>query len=348
MNNIKSLSFKEKLEKIHDIEDQIFNLYSVDIHNFYCPRCNDKRMKPFKSNRGDYHKLKCYGCNTNLDVLDIAKLMDSNLKNLNPGAVVDYLLDIDYSNITIASQMEQIKKSKSDPILIDYDEFIAESLNKFNGAVNTNNSNELEYLYSRGYTHQDLEHFKNLLGLDKDNNIVFVCSYYSYIIRLIKPWYDKKEKKEVRYSNSKKLYKTEHYCFLFEQVRENKIIESNYNLFIFEGVFDALTFKLVTENKFLTFATGGATNNHSLIADRINKIAGVLNHKVNVFIMFDNDKTGEDNATLLADLFNKNYINVYKDMSKFLFKNSKDISDEFKNNRAELQERINCLINKIS
>lgn len=341
---IKSLSFKEKLEKIHNLEEKIFNYYGVDLDNFYCPHCNDKRMKLFKSNRGDYHKVKCYGCNTNLDVLDIAKLMDSNLKNLNPGAVVDYLLEIDYSNVTIASP---IPESKKKILPDDYDEFIADSLNKFNRAVNTNNSQELKYLYSRGYTHQDLEFFKNLLGLDRDNNIIFICSYYSYIIRYIKPWLDKNNK-EVRYRNSEKLDKTEHYCFQFEQVRENKIIESNYNIFIYEGVFDALTFKLLTKNKFLTFATGGADSNHKLIADRINKIAGTLNHKVNVFILFDNDETGEYNATLLADLFNKNYINVYKDMSKFLFKNNKDISDEFKNNREELQERINCLINKIS
>lgn len=345
MNNIKSLSFKEKLEKVHSLEEKIFNYYGVDIYNFYCPRCNSKKMKPFKSNQGDYHKIKCYGCNTNLDVLDIAKLMDSNLKNLNPGAVVDYLLEIDYSNVAIASPIPVSKNKKILPD--DYDEFIADALNKFNRAVNTNNSNELEYLYNRGYTHQDLESFKNLLGLDRDNNIIFICSYYSYIIRYIKPWLDK-DNKEVRYRNSEKLDKTEHYCFQFELVREENIIKSNFNIFIFEGVFDALTFKLLTKNKFLTFATGGADSNHKLIADRINKIAGTLNHKVNVFVLFDNDKTGEYNATLLADLFNKNYINVYKDMSKFLFKNSKDISDEFKINREELQERINCLINKIS
>lgn len=345
MFNIKSLSFKEKLEKVHSLEEKIFNYYGVDIENFYCPHCNSKRMKPFKSNQGDYHKLKCYGCNTNLDVLDITKLMDSNLKNANPGAIVDYLLDIDYSNVAIASPIPETKKIK--PLIDDYDEFIAESLNKFNGAVVTNNSQELKYLYSRGYTHQDLEFFKNLLGLDRDNNIIFICSYYSYIIRYIKPWLDKNNK-EVRYRNSEKLDKTEHYCFQFELVREENIIKSNFNIFIYEGVFDALTFKLVTENKFLTFATGGATNNHSLIADRINKIAGVLNHKVNIFILFDNDETGEYNASLLADLFNKNYINVYNNMSKFLFKNTKDISDEFKNNRAELEARINCLINKIS
>lgn len=345
MSNIKSLSFKEKLEKVHSLEEKIFNYYGVDIENFYCPHCNSKRMKPFKSNQGDYHKLKCYGCNTNLDVLDIAKLMDTNLKNASAGAIVDYLLDIDYSNVAIASPIPVSKNKKILPD--DYDEFIADSLNKFNLAVNTNNSKELEYLYSRGYTHQDLQSFKNLLGLDKDNNIIFICSYYSYIIRYIKPWLDKNNK-EVRYRNSEKLDKTEHYCFQFELVREENIIKSNFNIFIYEGVFDALTFKLLTKNKFLTFATGGATNNHSLIADRINKIAGVLNHKVNVFIIFDNDETGEYNATLLAELFNKSYINVYSNMSKFLFKNSKDISDEFKVNRAELQERINCLINKIS
>lgn len=345
MNNIKSLSFKEKLEKVHSLEEKIFNYYGVDIENFYCPHCNSRKMKPFKSNQGDYHKIKCYGCNTNLDVLDIAKLMDTNLKNLNPGAVVDYLLEIDYSNVAIASPIPVSKNKKILPD--DYDEFIADSLNKFNRAVDTNNSQELKYLYSRGYTHQDLEFFKNLLGLDRDNNIIFICSYYSYIIRYIKPWLDKSNK-EVRYRNSEKLDKTEHYCFQFLLVREENIIKSNFNIFIFEGVFDALTFKLVTKNKFLTFATGGATNNHSLIADSINNIAGTLNHKVNVFIIFDNDETGEYNATLLAELFNKSYINVYSNMSKFLFKNSKDISDEFKNNRAELQERINCLINKIS
>lgn len=343
--SIKSFSFKEKLEKVHQLEEKIFNFYGVDIENFYCPHCISKRMKPFKSNQGDYHKLKCYGCNTNLDVLDIAKLIDSNLKNLNPGAVVDYLLNIDYSNVAIASPIIETKKIKLQ--IDDYDEFIADTLNKFNNAVDTKNADELEYLYSRGYTLKDLESFKNLLGLDKDNNIIFICSYYSYIIRYIKPWLDKSNK-EVRYRNSEKLDKTEHYCFLYEQVRENKIIESNFNIFIFEGVFDALTFKLLTKNKFLTFATGGATNNHSLIADKINNIASRLNHKVNVFIIFDNDETGENNTTLLAELFNKNYINVYTKMSKFLFKNSKDISDEFKNNRIELQERINCLINKIS
>lgn len=345
MNNIKSFSFKEKLEKVHSLEEKIFNHYGVDIENFYCPHCNSKKMKPFKSNQGDYHKLKCYGCNINLDVLDIAKLMDSNLKNFNPGAVVDYLLDIDYSNIAIASPIIETKKVKA--LIDDYDEFIADTLNKFNNAVDTKNADELKYLYSRGYTLKDLESFKNLLGLDKDNNIIFICSYYSYIIRYIKPWLDKNNK-EVRYRNSEKLDKTEHYCFQFELVREENIIRSNFNIFIYEGVFDALTFKLVTENKFLTFATGGATNNHSLIADKINNIAGALNHKVNVFIIFDNDETGEYNATLLADLFNKNKVNVYTKMSKFLFKNSKDISDEFKNNREELQERINCLINKIS
>ena len=343
--SIKSFSFKEKLEKVHQLEEKIFNFYGVDIENFYCPHCISKRMKPFKSNQGDYHKLKCYGCNTNLDVLDIAKLIDSNLKNLNPGAVVDYLLNIDYSNVAIASPIIETKKIKLQ--IDDYDEFIADTLNKFNNAVDTKNADELEYLYSRGYTLKDLESFKNLLGLDNNNNIIFICSYYSYIIRYIKPWLDKNNK-EVRYRNSEKLDKTEHYCFQFEQVRENKIIESNYNLFVFEGVFDALTFKLLTQNKFLTFATGGADSNHKLIADKINDIAGRLNHKVNVFILFDNDETGEYNATLLADLFNKNYINVYTKMSKFLFKNSKDISDEFKNNREKLQERINCLINKIS
>ena len=341
---IQSLNFKEKLEKIHQLEEKIFNFYGVDIYNFYCPRCNDKRMKPFKSNRGEYHKLKCYGCSSNLDILDIAKLMDTNLKNASAGAIVDYLLDIDYTNVAIASPIIETKKIKLQ--IDDYDEFIADSLNKFNRAVNTNNSQELEYLYSRGYTYQDLEFLKNYLGIDEQNNIVFACTKESFILRLLKPWHDKNGK-ELRYKSSPRLEKTRHYCYLLDTVNIDNIIKNNYNIFLFEGVFDTITFRILCKNKCLAFASGGADSNHSLIADRINDIASTLNHKINIFILFDNDEVGENNTTSLAELFNKNYINVYTKMSKFLFKNSKDITDEFKINREELESRIECLLNTI-
>ena len=345
MSNIKSFSFKEKLEKIHNLEDKIFNYYGVDINNFYCPSCNDKRLKPFKSKIDSHIKLKCYGCSSTLDIIDLVKIIDSNLKNLTAGKVVDYLLSLNYSNIESASQVEQIKKSKLD--LIDYDEFIADSLNKFNRAVNTNNADELEYLYSRGYTYEDLIYLKNYLGIDEHNNIVFACSRESFILRLLKPWHDKNGK-EIRYKNSPRLENTRHYCYLFDTVNQDNIIKNNYNIFIFEGGFDTITFRILCKNKCLAFSTGGADSNHNLIANKINDIAGRLNYKVNVFIMFDNDVAGEHNTSLLAELFNKNYINVYKNMSKFLFKNSKDISDEFKNNRDELETRIKYLLNKIN
>lgn len=341
---IKFLSFKEKLEKIHSLEYKILSYYGVDLDNFYCPHCNSKRMKPFKSNRGEYHKLKCYGCNSNLDILDIAKLMDSNLKNANPGAVVDYLLNIDYSNVTIASPVPESKKKI---LPDDYDEFIADALNKFNRATDTNNSQELQYLYSRGYTHQDLQFLKNFVGLDEQNNIVFACSRESYILRLLKPWHDKKGK-EIRYKNSVRLEKTRHYCYLLDTVNQDNIIKNNHNIFIFEGAFDTITFRILCKNKSLAFSTGGADSNHFLIADKINNIASQLDHKINIFILFDNDEAGEHNTSLIAKLFNKNYINVYTKMSKFLFKNSKDISEEFKNNRAELETRIKYLLNKIN
>ena len=345
MSNIKSFSFKEKLEKIHNLEDKIFNYYGVDINNFYCPSCNDKRLKPFKSKIDSHIKLKCYGCSSTLDIIDFVKIIDSNLKNLTAGKVVDYLLSLNYSNIESASQVEQIKKSKLD--LIDYDEFIADSLNKFNRAVNTNNADELEYLYSRGYTYEDLIYLKNYLGIDEHNNIVFACSRESFILRLLKPWHDKNGK-EIRYKNSPRLENTRHYCYLLDTVNQDNIIKNNYNIFIFEGGFDTLTFRILCKNKCLAFSTGGADSNHNLIASKINDIAGRLNYKVNVFIMFDNDEAGENNVSLLAELFNKNYINVYKNMSKFLFKNSKDISEEFKNNRMGLETRIEYLLNKIN
>lgn len=343
--SIKSLSFKEKLDKIHNLEDKIFNYYGVDINNFYCPQCNDKRLKPFKSKIDSHIKLKCYGCNSTLDIIDLVKVIDSNLKNLAPGKIADHLLSLNYSNIESASQVEKIKKSKLD--LIDYDEFIADSLNKFNRAVDTNNNQELEYLYNRGYTHQDLEFLKNYLGIDEHNNIVFACSRESFILRLLKPWHDKNGK-EIRYKNSPRLEKTRHYCYLLDTVNQDNVIKNNYNIFIFEGGFDTITFRILCKNKCLAFSTGGADSNHNLIANKINDIAGRLNYKVNVFIMFDNDEAGEHNTSLLAELFNKNYINVYKNMSKFLFKNNKDISEEFKNNRDELETRIEYLLNKIN
>lgn len=347
MYNIKSLNFKEKLEKIHQLEDKIFNYYSIDINNFYCPHCNDKRLKPFRSKIDSHIKLKCYGCSSNFDIIDLVKVIDSNLKNLTAGKIVDHLLSLNYSNIESASSVEQIKKSKLDPNLKDFDEFIGDSLNKFNRAVDTNNSQELEYLYSRGYTHQDLEFLKNFIGLDEQNNIVFACSIESYILRLLKPWHDKKGK-EIRYKNSVRLENTRHYCYLLDTVNKDNIIKNNYNIFLFEGVFDTITFRILCKNKCLAFSTGGADSNHFLIADKINNIAGTLNHKVNVFILFDNDEAGEHNTSLLAELFNKNYINIYTKISKFLFKNNKDISEEFKNNRDELETRIEYLLNKIN
>lgn len=346
MSNIKSLSFKEKLEKIHNLEDKIFNYYSIDINNFYCPSCNDKRLKPFRSKKDSHIKLKCYGCSSTLDIIDLVKEIDSNLKNLAPGKVVDHLLSLDYTNTESASEVEQIKKTKLDPSLKDFDEFIADSLNKFNRAVE-NHSNELEYLYSRGYTHKDLELLKNFIGLDEQNNIVFPCTIESYILRLLKPWHDKKGK-EIRYKNSPRLEKTRHYCYLLDTVNIDNIIKNNYNIFIFEGVFDTITFRILCKNKCLAFSTGGADSNHDLIANKINNIALELKHKINIFILYDNDEAGEYNTSLLTELFNKNYINVYTKISKFLFKNSKDISEEFKNNRTELETRIEYLLNKIN
>lgn len=347
MSNIKSLAFKDKLEKIHQLEDKIFNYYSVDINNFYCPHCNDKRLKPFKSKIDSHIKLKCYGCSCTLDIIDLVKIIDSNLKNLAPGKVVDHLLSLDYTNTESASSVEKIKKTKLDPFLIDYDEFIADSLNKFNRAVDTKNADELEYLYSRGYSYEDLIYLKNYLGIDEQNNIVFACSRESFILRLLKPWHDKKGK-EIRYKNSPRLEKTRHYCYLLDTVNIDNIIKNNYNIFLFEGVFDTITFRILCKNKCLAFATGGADSNHDLIVNKINDIASQLDYKINIFVLFDNDEAGEHNTSLIAELFNKNYINVYTKISKFLFKNSKDISEEFKNNRDELETRIEYLLNKIN
>lgn len=344
---VKNNSFNAKLEKLHSLEDKILIKYGIDKSNFFCPCCNHQ-IKFFtgRNNAGTgaergYLKAKCYGCNKNLDIIDIVKIVDSQLKNLNPGAIVNFLLSQDYSKIKVASLEKTSKKAIKN--VESYDEFIGTSLNNFNKKLEQEDQQSLQFLYSRGYSKDDLKYLKNYIGLTDKNNIVFPCSFYSFIVRLIKPWKTKKQDKFIRYINSKALQKTEHYCYLLDTVNAENLKKNYYNLYLFEGVFDCITLRILLKNNCLAIATGGADSNHDLIANKINKIAKELDKKVNLIILFDNDNAGTLNTNLIAEKFDNNYVKVFKNFSSALFKNSKDISEEFKNNRAELQRKVNLL-----
>ena len=166
-------------------------------------------------------------------------------------------------------------------------------------------------------------------------NIIFPCSDYSFIRRLIKDYYakeDTEKKKKIRYINSYNLERTTHHCYLLEMIRSRRIIENNFfNIYVCEGAFDTLTVRVALQNKSLAFSSGGATSTQDLIANRIMEVAEEVfrktSKKLNIILLFDNDQVGEKGQEKLYNLIkNCEYINVYKNFVPLLLKNSKDIN----------------------
>ena len=149
--------------------------------------------------------------------------------------------------------------------------------------------------------------------------------------------------------NSKNLERTEHHCYLLEMIKANRIINNNfYNIFICEGVFDALTVRVALQNKCLSFSSGGATSTQNLIATRIKEVAEEVfrktNKKLNIVLLFDNDKAGEKGQDFRTE--NK-YINLHSEFKNILGE-SKDINEEFKKNRIKFiynLDKINKTLN---
>ena len=182
-------------------------------------------------------------------------------------------------------------------------------------------------------------------------NFIFPCSDYSFIRRLIKEYYTKKGKL-LRYMNSISVPKTEHYCYLLEMVTVNRIIKNNfYNIYICEGVFDTLTVRILFKNQCLCFATGGAGSNHNLIANKLKNIAKEVflktEKKLNIITLFDVDTVGEKGKDNLAELLKDDYIRVYKNFSKMILKNGKDINEELQINRNELENNLYIIDNNL-
>ena len=152
--------------------------------------------------------------------------------------------------------------------------------------------------------------------------------------------------------NSKNLERTEHHCYLLEMIKANRIINNNFfNIFVCEGVFDALTVRVALQNKCLSFATSGANSTQELIADRLIKVAeevyNLTNKKINVILLFDNDNAGAKGEKKLSDLLENKYINLHSEFKNILGE-SKDINEEFKKNRIKFiynLDKINKTLN---
>ena len=344
----KDIEILEKFGINHDIEDEICFVCGAEKLNFFYSKNVNERTQA-EEKRG-YLKCKCFNCNFTGDVIDIARKLDPFLKNKRNGEIIDFLLSKEFlerpNKIDVNRQYTTIKKvrkkQKNEKKILTYYNII----NTFIVNFKLHRTEEIEnYLYSRGFIKEDFKLMNGYVGLEEwgeYRNIIFPCSDYSFIRRLIKDYYAKEDiekKKKVRYINSYNLEKTTHHCYLLEMLRSRRIIENNFfNIYVCEGVFDTLTVRVALKNQCLVFSTGGAVSTQDLIANRIKEVAQEVfrktNKKLNIILLFDNDNAGEKGQEKLYNLIkNCEYINVYKNFVPLLLKNSKDINEAFTNDR---------------
>lgn len=344
----KDIEILEKFGINHEIEDEIcFNCGAEKLNFFYSKNINERTQVEEK--RG-YLKCKCFNCDFSGDIIDIARVVEPSLKFKKTGEIVNFLLSKEFlerpNKIDVNRQYTTIKKvrkkQKNEKKILTYYNII----NTFIVNFKLHRTEEIEnYLYSRGFIKEDFKLMNGYVGLEEwgeYRNIIFPCSDYSFIRRLIKDYYakeDKEKKKKVRYINSYNLEKTTHHCYLLEMIRSRRIIENGfYNIYVCEGVFDTLTVRVALQNKCLTFSTGGAVSTQNLIANRIKEVAEEVfrksSKKLNIILLFDNDNAGEKGQEKLYNLIkNCEYINVYKNFVPMLLKNYKDINEAFTKER---------------
>lgn len=346
----KDIEILEKFGINHEIEDEICFVCGAEKLNFFYSKNINERTQA-EEKRG-YLKCKCFNCNFTGDVIDIARKLDPFLKNKRNGEIIDFLLSKEFlerpNKIDVNRQYTTIKKvrkkQKNEKKILTYYNII----NTFIVNFKLHRTEEIEnYLYSRGFIKEDFKLMNGYVGLEEwgeYRNIIFPCSDYSFIRRLIKDYYSKNDtekKKKVRYINSYNLERTLHHCYLLEMIRSRRIIENDfYNIYVCEGVFDTLTVRVALKNQCLTFSTGGAVSTQNLIANRIKEVAEEVfrktNKKLNIILLFDNDNAGEKGQEKLYNLIKDyEYINVYKNFVPLLLKSSKDINEAFTKDRNE-------------
>lgn len=344
----KDIEILEKFGINHEIEDEIcFVCGAEKLNFFYSKNTNERTLVEEK--RG-YLKCKCFSCNFTGDIIDIARVVEPSLKFKKTGEIVDFLLSKEFlerpnkidTNREYTSIKKVRKKEKIDKKFLTYYNVI----NTFIVNFKLHRTEEIEnYLYSRGFIKEDFKLMNGYVGLEEwgeYRNIIFPCSDYSFIRRLIKDYYakeDKEKKKKIRYINSYNLEKTTHHCYLLEMIKSRRIIENGfYNIYVCEGVFDTLTVRVALKNQCLAFSSGGATSTQNLIANRIKEVAEEVfkktNKKLNIVLLFDNDEIGEKGQDKLYNLIKEcEYINVYRNFVPMLLKECKDINEAFTKNR---------------
>ena len=377
---VKNKNFNDKLEKLHNIEEKILDHYGIvpTSENMNCFKCGAEKLGFFiakNKNENDieskrnYLKCKCWSCNFVGDVLDIVKLIDIRFKNKKNTEIIDLLLGDRFFKVKppyFYTQETNLKKSKTVKVVEiedkkkDYIKFLNAAEGNFIKIINRDIEvpRVFDYIKNRGFKKEDFKYLRGYVGVEiQENeehnpNLIFKCTDYTFTRRFLTERMDVKTRKLQRYQNSKSLSDSSHYCYLFEMVTEDRIIRNRYyNIFICEGIFDALSVRVLLKNQCLCFASGGAVSNHNLIAERLKKVAKEVyfrtGKRLNLIPLFDTDKAGEKGQNNLAEVLKNDYVRVFNSISKMILKSGKDVNEELQKNRENLEYVLNYVDNKL-
>lgn len=377
---VKNKNFNDKLEKLHSIEEKILDHYGIvpTSENMNCFKCGVEKLGFFIAknktendieSKRNYLKCKCWSCNFVGDILDIVKLIDIRFKNKKNTEIVDLLLTDRFFKVKppyFYNQETNLKKSKMVKVIEiedkkkDYIKFLNAAEGNFIKIINRDIDipRVFNYIKNRGFQKEDFKYLRGYLGVEiqekeeHNPNLIFKCTDYTFTRRFLTERMDVKTRKLQRYQNSKSLLDSAHYCYLLEMVTLDRIIRNKfYNIFVCEGIFDALTVRVLLKNQCLCFATGGAVSNHNLIAERLKKVAKDVyfrtGKRLNLILLFDIDTAGEKGQNNLAEVLKNDYVRVFKNISKMVLKKGKDINEELQKDRENLEYILNFVDNKL-
>lgn len=319
--------FFEDKEKILEYQYNIFSFLGYDLDYLIenrkyidCPDvdCSGQKAGFFLSREYDYY-CKCNKCERTFDVIDFFKEV-KDLKDLRKGEVLPILFKFIEDNNIPKDAVEKIKsdivpeeekesiKNLKDGNYLDYFFSCRENLKE-----------DFSYMLKRGFVEEEKEEIYKLgIGLDKkDNSIIFPITSGSYIKRYVKPIKKKNDdEKEIRYRNSKKLNKEDHFCFNLNKLE-------NYNktiVFICEGIMDAVSLQILNKD-FLCIASGGA-NAQKKVLEKFEDVMKKNDKKMIVLLALDNDSAGDvGTSNFKRDLEEIKNIKVFDVREKLINKN---------------------------
>lgn len=377
---VKNKNFNDKLEKLHSTEEKILDHYGIvpTSSGMNCFKCGAEKLGFFiakNKNENDieskrnYLKCKCWSCNFTGDILDIVKLIDIRFKNKKNTEIIDLLLTDRFFKVKppyFYNQETNLKKSKMVKVIEtedkkkDYIKFLNAAEGNFIKIINRDIDvpRVFNYIKNRGFQKEDFKYLRGYVGVEiqereeHNPNLIFKSTDYTFTRRFLTERMDVKTRKLQRYQNSKSLLDSAHYCYLLEMVTLDRIIRNRfYNIFICEGIFDALSVRVLLKNQCLCFATGGAVSNHNLIAERLKKIAKEVyfrtGKRLNLIPLFDTDTAGEKGQNNLAEVLKNDYVRVFNSISKMILKSGKDVNEELQKNRENLEYVLNYVDSKL-